>query len=64
MSVFTKDGCRRITRYFELDPLRFQVLCRDLWQMEKEFKDVDVYGTEGQSQRGIDVPATRRDEKD
>jgi hypothetical protein len=29
--------------------------------MEKEFEGVDVYGTDGQSQRGIDLLATRED---
>jgi hypothetical protein len=63
MSVSPRTAAGELPRYFELDPLRFQELCRDLWQMEKEFEDVDVYGTEGQSQRGIDVLATRKDGK-
>jgi hypothetical protein len=63
MSVSPRTAAGELPRYFELDPLRFQELCRDLWQMEKELEDVDVYGTEGQSQRGIDVLATRKDGK-
>jgi len=61
MSVSSRTAAGELPRYFELDPLRFQELCRDLWQMEKEFEDVEVYGTNGQSQRGIDVLATRKD---
>jgi hypothetical protein len=63
MSVSSRTAAGELPSYFELDPLRFQELCRDLWQMEKEFEDVEIYGTKGQSQRGIDVLATRKDGK-
>jgi tetratricopeptide (TPR) repeat protein len=63
MSVSPRTAAGELPRFYELDPLRFQELCRDLWQMEKEFEDVEVYGTSGQSQRGIDVLATRKDGK-
>lgn len=61
--VGARTAAGELPRYFELDPLRFQELCRDLWQMEKVYEDVDVYGTKGQSQRGIDILATRKDGK-
>jgi hypothetical protein len=61
MSVSPRTAVGELPRYYELDPLRFQELCRDLWLAENEFEDVEVYGTSGQSQRGIDVLATRKD---
>jgi len=61
MSVSPRTAAGELPRYYELDPLRFQELCRDLWQAQQEFEDVEVYGTSGQSQRGIDVLATRKD---
>lgn len=63
MSVSPRTAAGELPRYYELDPLRFQELCRDLWQAQQEFEDVEVYGTSGQSQRGIDVLATRKDGK-
>jgi hypothetical protein len=63
MSVSPRTAAGELPRYYELDPLRFQELCRDLWQAQQEFEDVEVYGMSGQSQRGIDVLATRKDGK-
>src|SRR5579875_2858421 len=59
--VGRRTAVGELPRYYELDPMRFQELCRDLWLAENEFEDVEVYGTKGQSQRGIDVLATRKD---
>jgi hypothetical protein len=47
-----------LPRFVELDPLRFQGLCRDLYQLEGEFATAEVFGTPGQLQRGVDVVAT------
>lgn len=46
--------------FHEMDPLRFQELCRDLYACESEFSNAAVYGTPGQKQRGIDVVAYPR----
>jgi len=62
-TISTRTAAGELPRYYELDPLRFQELCRDLWLAGNEFEDVEVYGTSGQSQRGIDVLATRKDGK-
>ena len=35
-----------------LDPLMFQALCRDLYQLEPNIVIAEVFGTSGQSQRG------------
>ena len=47
-------------RLYELDPLRFQELCRDLYQTEPESITADVFGTPGQLQRGVDLRVQRR----
>ncbi|HYN10553.1 MAG TPA: hypothetical protein VES67_24420, partial [Vicinamibacterales bacterium] len=46
--------------FHEMDALRFQELCRDLYQCESEFSTAAVYGTPGQKQRGVDVIAYPR----
>ena len=50
-----------LPHFFELDPLRFQGLCRDLYQVEPEIATADVFGAPGQRQRGVDIIAHRRD---
>ena len=49
-----------LPRLYELDPLRFQGLCRDLCQLESDCATADVFGTPGQLQRGVDVLAIHR----
>ena len=49
-----------LPRLYELDPLRFQGLCRDLYLLEPDYITADVFGTPGQLQRGVDVLAIRR----
>jgi len=46
-----------LPRLFELDPLRFQGLCRDLYQTEPGVSNVEVFGLSGQVQRGVDIIA-------
>jgi hypothetical protein len=43
-----------------LDPLAFQGLCRDLYQVEPNISTAEVFGTSGQSQRGVDILAFHR----
>jgi hypothetical protein len=40
----------------------FQDFCRDLFFRDPDIKKCDVYGTRGQSQRGIDLKALREDD--
>jgi hypothetical protein len=49
-----------LPRLYELDPLRFQELCRDLYQAEPEIATAEVFGVPGQLQRGVDIVATPR----
>jgi hypothetical protein len=49
-----------LPRFYELDPLRFQELCRDLYQAEPEIATAEVFGVPGQLQRGVDIVATPR----
>jgi hypothetical protein len=56
-----RTAAGELPRLFELDPLRFQGLCRDLYQSEPEIATAEVFGTPGQFQRGADIVATRRD---
>jgi tetratricopeptide (TPR) repeat protein len=49
-----------LPRLYELDPLRFQELCRDLFQAEPDIATAEVFGTPGQLQRGVDIVATPR----
>ena len=49
-----------LPRLDELDPLRFQGLCRDLYQIEPDCATVEVFGTPGQLQHGVDILARRR----
>src|ERR1051326_5359933 len=50
-----------LPRFYELDPLRFQGLCRDLYHAEPEISTAEVFGVSGQSQHGVDIVATWRD---
>ena len=49
-----------LPRLYELDPLRFQEMCRDLYQAEEGFATAEVFGVSGQAQRGIDILARRK----
>ena len=49
-----------LPRLYELDPLRFQGLCRDLCLLEPDCVTADVFGTPGQLQRGVDILAIHR----
>ena len=49
-----------LPRLYELAPLRFQGLCRDLCQLESDCATAEVFGTPGQLQRGVDVLAIHR----
>ena len=49
-----------LPRLYELDHLRFQGLCRDLYMIEPEYITAEVFGTPGQLQRGVDILAIRR----
>lgn len=57
--VGPRTASGELPRYEELDPLRFQDLCRDLYESERHIATCDVYGTSGQSQQGIDLRAFR-----
>jgi hypothetical protein len=46
--------------FHELDAYTFQNLCRELHGRQPGITTCDVYGTQGQSQRGIDLLAHRR----
>jgi tetratricopeptide (TPR) repeat protein len=46
--------------FHALDPLAFQGLCRDLYQVEPNISTAEVFGTSGQSQRGVDIVAFHR----
>jgi hypothetical protein len=63
VSVSPRSAAGKSPNYFELDPLQFQELCRDVWQEEPEFEEVEVYGTPGQTQLGIDLLAIGKDGK-
>jgi len=63
VSLSPRTAAGESPRYYELDPIRFQDLCRDVWQEEPEFDEVEVYGTPGQAQLGIDLLATGKDGK-
>ncbi|MEM3421993.1 MAG: hypothetical protein QW315_07060, partial [Candidatus Hadarchaeum sp.] len=47
--------------YHRLDEYLFQEMCCDLFQTEPEIIACSEYGTRGQSQKGIDLLAIRRD---
>ena len=49
-----------LPRLYKLDPLRFQELCRDLYQAEPESITAEVFGAPGQLQRGVDLRVQRR----
>lgn len=55
LNISPRTAAGELPRLFELDPLRFQEMCRDLLQAEPQFVAVEVYGTPGQLQRGIDI---------
>ncbi len=44
-----------------LPGLKFQALCRDVLENEPDITQCDVYGINGQAQRGIDLLAHRKD---
>ena len=46
--------------FHSLDPLAFQGLCRDLYQVEPNISTAEVFGTSGQSQLGVDIVAIHR----
>lgn len=48
-------------RFYKLDPLRFQSLCRDLYEAEPKIATAEVFGVPGQPQRGVDIVATHRE---
>lgn len=48
-------------RFYELDPLRFEVLCRDLLAKEPTVAVCHLHGQRGESDKGVDLKATRRD---
>lgn len=47
--------------FYQLSPLGFQDLCRDLLAVQPGIARCDVYGTNGQKQYGIDLLAPRED---
>jgi hypothetical protein len=46
--------------FHELDPMPFQELCRDLFEREEGVSTCEVFGINGQFQRGIDLKAQRK----
>lgn len=46
--------------FFELAPLTFQSMCRDLFDTESDISTCEVYGENGQTQYGIDLLAYRK----
>src|SRR5262245_66101651 len=46
--------------FHELDPMAFQELCRDLFEREEGVSTCEVFGINGQFQRGIDLKAQRK----
>ena len=46
-------------RLFNLDPITFQNLCRDLLNEEPTIATCSIYGPSGQFQRGIDLMGHR-----
>ncbi len=46
-------------RFYELGYVKFQELCADLLAQEAQYSDSQVYGRNGQMQRGIDVLAIK-----
>ena len=47
--------------FHELGPDIFEALCRELLQEEPDVKSVDLYGTSGQKQFGVDLLIHRND---
>lgn len=48
-------------RFYEMDEYAFQEVCRDLFAKEPGIRTCDIYGTRGQSQKGIDLLARCND---
>lgn len=46
--------------FYELDPEPFQELCRDLLEREEGVSTCEIFGINGQRQRGIDLKAQRK----
>ena len=45
-------------RFWELDPKKaFEPLCVDVISQEPEIKSADLYGTNGQGDKGVDIIA-------
>lgn len=49
--------------FYKLDSRTFEELCRDIFDAEQEITTCGLYGDPGQSQDGIDLIATRKDNK-
>lgn len=47
--------------FYDLDPEPFQELCRDLFEREDGISTCEIFGVNGQHQRGIDLRAQRRE---
>lgn len=48
-------------RFYELGYVKFQALCADLLAQDTRYSDSQVYGSNGQAQKGIDILATLSD---
>ena len=46
--------------FYEMDPILFQRLCRDIFDAESTVSTCNVYGVNGEGQYGIDLIATRK----
>lgn len=47
--------------FYDLDPGPFQELCRDLFEREEGINTCEIFGVNGQHQRGIDLKAQSRE---
>ncbi len=59
MSVPRRTAVGEQPQYSKLEPLTFQDLCKEILQASPDFRNVQVYGRPGQTQRGIDILAER-----
>lgn len=57
LKVGVRTAAGELPRFEELDPLRFQSMCRAIYQEESHIATCDVYGVSGQPQQGIDLRA-------
>ena len=46
--------------FYEMDPILFQRLCRDIFDAESTVTTCNIYGVNGERQDGIDLIATRK----